>query len=247
MFKKVLSSLGVQGVQVNTVLTNPQLQVGQNLQGAIHFTGASSSKRINGIYLELMTMVEVESGDHEARQAQCIARWPISGAFDLLANQRHECPFNLQLPLETPITQLNCHYNHSQVWLHTHLDIDWAIDAHDDDALAIYPSPTMQALITALEQCGLSLYSADVERGQLRGGHFQSTIGCYQELEFRPTAWLSSLNELEVSFVTTHDQTHVLFEVDRKMCGDHYRTLSLPHTPIDIASLSAHLKQLLQL
>ena len=247
MFKQVLSSFGLQGVQVDTILNTPHLQVGQALQGAIHFKGASSSKRINAISLELMTMVEVESGDHESRQAQCIARWPMSGAFDLLAEQTHQCPFNLMLPFETPITQLNCHYNHTQVWLHTHLDIDWAIDAHDNDALAIYPSPPMQAVITALEQCGLSLYSADVEHGQLRGGHFQSTIGCYQELEFRPNAWLSNLNELEVSFVTTAQQTHVLFEVDRKMRGDHYQTLSLPHTAIDIASLTAHLKQLLGL
>ena len=50
-----------------------------------------------------------------------------------------------------------------------------------------------------------------------------------------------------MSFVTTAQQTYVLFEVDRKMRGDHYQTLSLPHSPIDIESLTAHLKQLLGL
>ena len=247
MFKQVLSSFGIQGVQVDTLLHTPHLEVGQALQGVIHFKGASSNKRINGIYLELMTMVEVEHGDRESRQAQCIARWPISAAFELLAEQVHQCPFHIQLPYETPVTQLNCHYNQTQVWLHTHLDIDWAVDAHDDDALAIYPNAAMQAVVSALEACGLVLYSSDVERGQLRGGYFQSTIGCYQELEFRPRAWLSSLNELEVSFVATPNQTHVVFEIDRKLRGDTYRTLSLPHQKIDLASLSLHLKQLLGL
>lgn len=247
MFKQVLSSFGIQGVQVDTLLHSPHLEVGQALQGVIHFKGATSNKRMNGIYLELMTLVEVESGEHETRQAQCIARWPISGAFELVAEQVHQCPFNIQLPFETPVTQLNCYANHTKVWLHTHLDIDWAVDAHDDDALAIYPNAAMQTLITALQHCGLSLYSADVERGQLRGGHFQSSIGCYQELEFRPTAWLSRLNELEVSFVATATQTHVLFEIDRKLGHDHYQTLSLPHTTLDVGSLAAHLKQLLAL
>ena len=194
-----------------------------------------------------MTLVEVENGEHESRQAQCIARWPISGAFELMAEQVHQCPFNIQLPFETPVTQLSCQHNQTRVWLHTHLDIDWAIDAHDDDALAIYPNHAMQALITAMQQCGLHLYSADVERGQLRGGYFNSSLGCYQELEFRPTTWLSHLNEVEVSFVATAHQTHVLFEVDRKMRGDHYQTLSLPHSAIDIAGLTTHLKQLLNL
>ena len=247
MFNQVLSSFGIQGVQVDTILTTPHLEVGQNLSGSIHFKGASSNKKINGIYLELMTMVEVESGDHENRQAQCIARWPISGAFELLAQQVHQCPFHLQLPFETPVTQLSCQYNHTRVWLHTHLDIDWAVDAHDDDAVAIYPNAAMQALITAMQHCGLQLYSTDVERGQLRGGYFNSTLGCYQELEFRPTTWLSQLNEVEVSFVATAHQTHVVLEIDRKLRGDHYKTLSLPHTAIDVASLTTHLKQLLNL
>lgn len=247
MFNKVLSSFGIQGVQVDTILHTPHLEVGQSLQGAIHFKGANSNKKINAIFLELMTLAEVENGNHESRQAQCIARWHISGAFELRANQVHQCSFNLQLPYETPVTQFACAYNQTQVWLHTHLDIDWAVDAHDDDALAVYPNSAMQALITALQNCGLNLYSTDVERGQLHGGYFQSSLGCYQELEFRPNTWLSQLNEVEVSFVVTQNQTHVVFEVDRKMRGDFYKTLSLPHTPIDIASLTTHVQQLLNL
>jgi hypothetical protein len=40
---------------------------------------------------------------------------------------------------------------------------------------------------------------------------------------------------------------HVVFEIDRKLRGDTYKTLSLPHQKIDLASLSLHLKQLLDL
>ena len=45
MFKQVLSSFGLHGVQVDTILNTPHLEVGQNLQGSIHFKGASSTKK----------------------------------------------------------------------------------------------------------------------------------------------------------------------------------------------------------
>ncbi len=47
-----------------------------------------------------MTQAEVESGDHEHKQELCIAQWHISGAFQFLANQSHQLPFNIQLPFE---------------------------------------------------------------------------------------------------------------------------------------------------
>lgn len=247
MFQQILSSFGIQGVKVDTILHTAQLSVGQTLQGNIHFQGTSSNKRINAITLQLMTMVEVESADQEYRQAQCIAQWPISAAFELLAHQAHTCPFHLQLPFETPITALNCPRQQTQVWLHTHLDIDWAVDAHDDDHLVIHPNAAMQSVITAMELCGLALYSADVERGQLRGGHFQSSIGCYQELEFRPVGMFNALNEVEVSFVATATQTHILFEVDRKLRGDQYRSLTLHNHYNDVQALTLELKRLLHL
>lgn len=108
MLNKALSSLGLQGIKTDTLLRTPQLYPSQNLQGQIHFQGASVNKNINGIYLQLMT--EAESGDHERKQELCIAQWHISGAFQLLANQS---------------TQLQCAHNTTRVWLHTHLDADW--------------------------------------------------------------------------------------------------------------------------
>ncbi len=246
MFNKLISSLGLQGVKVDTILNTPILQAGQQLTGEILFQGASSNKNINGIYLNLMTSAEVESGDNEFTEALCIARWHVSGAFELQANQVHRFPFQVQLPFETPITEVVCSRNATRVWLHTHLDVDWGLDATDRDYLHIGPNPAMQAFLQAMQHCGYQLYSVDVEKGQLRGGHFNSTIGCYQELEFRPTQFLSGINEVEVSFVAQAEQTHVLLEIDRKFRGDHYRSLTIPHQHIHIPSLVEEIQRLLQ-
>lgn len=245
MLNKVLSNLGLQGIKIDTHLHTTQLYPGQNLQGQINFQGASSHKSINGIYLQLMTQAEVESGNHEHLQDLCIAQWQISHAFQLQANQIHQLPFNIQLPLETPITQLQCSNNHTRIWLHTHLDVDWGLDATDRDYLYIHPTPIMQSVIQAMQQLGFQLSSADVERGQINAGYFRSSLGCYQELEFRPQQWGSTIKEIEISFITELNQTHILFEVDRAFRGDGYRTLSVAHQPIHPQQLLSEIQHIL--
>ncbi|WP_265733744.1 sporulation protein [Acinetobacter amyesii] len=60
----MLSNLGLQGIKIHTHLYTSQLYTGQSLQGQINFQGTYSNKNINGIYQQLMTQAEVESGDH---------------------------------------------------------------------------------------------------------------------------------------------------------------------------------------
>lgn len=229
MLNKILSSFGVQGIHIDTILKTSSLQPGQLLTGEIHFKGATTNKSINGLSLQLMTKVEVESEDHEYTQNLCIAHWNISAAFELIAHQAHIIPFQIQLPYETPITALKCARNRSQVWLHTHLDVDWGIDAQDQDGLQIKPTFIMQNFLNAMQHCGFILAHADVEKGQLNGQGFRSTIGCYQELEFVPQGMFNSINEVEVSFVAQEHHTHVLIEIDRKFRGDGFRSMTIPH------------------
>ena len=245
MFNKLMSSLGMQGIQVNTCIYNSPIQAGQVLNGEVIFKGASSHKNINGIHLQLMTSAEVESGDSEYNQALCIAQWHISGAFELQANASHNFPFSIQLPFETPITEVQCRQNKTHVWLHTHLDVDWGLDATDKDYLRIAPTPAMQAFLQAMQQCGFALATVDVEKGQLRGHGFNSTIGCYQELEFKPTAMFNQINEVEVSFVAEQHQTHVLLEIDRKFRGDGFKNFTIPHQQANVPALVNEIKRTL--
>ena len=247
MFNKLMSSLGLQGIQVDTRLHNLQLQAGQVLNGEVIFKGAAANKTINGIYLKLMTTAEVEANDSEYNTSLSIAEWHISGAFELQANQSHTFPFSIQLPFETPLTDLACQHNKTRVWLHTHLDVDWGLDATDKDFLQIAPTPTMHAFIQAMQDCGLHLVSTDVEKGQLRGNGFYSTLGCSHELEFKPAQFFSGINEVEVSFVAEQQQTHVLLEVDRKFRGDGFKSLSIPHQHANPAVLANEIRRLLGL
>lgn len=247
MFHKILSNLGIQGVEINTCIYTANPQAGQIINGEIIFKGANSNKSVNGIYLYLKTRAEVESGDHEFNQDLTIQQWHISGAFELQANQSHNIPFSIQLPFETPITDVACRINKTRVWLHTHLDIDWGVDATDQDHLNILPTPAMQAFLSAMQQCGFALATVDVEKGQLRGGNYFSTIGCYQELEFIPTRHFSGINEVEVSFVAQEQQTHVMLEVDRKFRGDQLRSITIPHQNISVPHLVQQIQHILNI
>lgn len=247
MFKKMLSGLGIQGIQVDTQLHNHLLEPGQIVHGEVIFQGGASDKNINGIYLHLNTMAEVEAGDHEYQNTLTIQQWHLSSAFQLKAHARHQFPFSVQLPFETPITEVACRRNHSRVWLHTHLDVDWGLDASDKDYLQIVPSMAMQAFIQAMQHCGFVLATVDVEQGQLRANHFSSTIGCYQELEFVPQGLFHGINEVEVSFVAEAHQTHIMLEIDRKFRGDQLRSLTIPHHNIQVPLMVQSIKQLLNI
>lgn len=242
MFGKMMAAMGLQGVRVDTIIHTPDLSAGQLIQGEVQLSGADSAKTINGLALQLMTIAEVESGDHEFNQPLMLQQWRLAERFELAAKQSLTLPFQVQLPYETPITEVACRRNSSRVWIHTNLDVDWGLDATDRDFLRIHPTPVMAAFLQAMQQCGLHLNSVDVERGQLRGRGFQSSIGCYQEFEFVPSS-LGSLNEVEVSFVAEQQQTHVMLEVDRKFKGDQLKTFSLPNQQTNVEALVQQLRR----
>lgn len=248
MFTQLMSTLGFANVKIDTRLHHQTVQAGQVVQGEIIFRGVEQDKLVNGLSLRLMTLVEVESGDYEFKQNMCLAEWKICDEFRLSANKLYTIPFNIQLPYEVPITQMACRFNKSKVWIDTHLDIDWAFDAYDKDVLYVVPTPAMEAFLFAMQQCDMLLVHADVEKGHLNGGYFRSHLGCYQELEFASNNMLTSIRQVEVSFVPEAHQTHVLLEIDRRFAyRDSYQVLTIQHQQIDVGQLAQKIKSMLGL
>ncbi|MFV5385189.1 sporulation protein [Acinetobacter junii] len=247
MFNKIMSGLGLQGVTVETRLQNPNLQAGETLHGEISFKGGSSDKEINGLYLQLMTMAEVESGDHEFNQPLVLQEWLVNSRFLLPAHQAHSFPFNIQLPFETPITEVACRRNGARVWIQTHMDVDWGLDAIDRDYLKVVPTAAMKSFLQAMQQCGFVLSTVDVEKGQLTARNFRSTIGCYQELECVSSHMFSGFNEVEVSFVAEAQQTHIMLEIDRTFRSDQLLTMTISNQNLDVNQITQQIRRLLQI
>ena len=228
MFKKILASVGIGGAKVDTLLHTEILCPGEKFSATIVVKGGDTEQEISGLDLALLTRVKVERDDTEMVINKKLAYWHIADRFVINPGEVREIPFEGQLPLETPITNNGARSNQTRVWLSTGLNIDMALDARDKDPISVIATSTQNKVLQAMDACGYTLMKADVEEGAVRAQHFQFSLGCYQELEFRPNKFaLFGLNEVEVTFVTTPDQTHILFELDRNFGGDTYRSLSL--------------------
>ncbi|MEF1254777.1 sporulation protein [Vibrio sp. M260112] len=156
-----------------------------------------------------------------------------------------ERTFSYTVSEETPITALNALKNQCHVWLETTLDIDFAIDPKDRDFVEVRPLPVVAKILSAIEQAGFAMVKADVEKGLLRGGNFSSKSGCYQEIEFRNSGFISS-KEIELSFVLEGATVHCLAEVDRSLSvrGDQYLSFSLQRQASD-AEIAAAVNRIL--
>lgn len=238
MFKKILAKIGVGGAEVDTVLRKTCLMPGEWVAGEVIIRGGDVEQEIEGLKLRLMTQVEVEEEDQEFLQNYCIESWELNERFKLGAHEERIFPFEIRIHPETPITSLNTYHNRTKVWLGTDLEIDYALDAEDKDYLQIEPTPAMCKLLEAMQHLGFNLKSADVEKGYLRGPNFESISGCYQELEYAPSASTSwRLQEVEVSMIPEETRTHVLLELDRRFSGDGYQALTLMHDDLDLETL----------
>ncbi len=245
MFKKLLASVGIGAARVDTLILSESLVPGERFEIEIQIVGGEVAQSINGLDLRLMTLAEVEHQEGESQQSVQLHHWHLDDTFVIGAGESLSDRFELTLLLETPLTALNCRRNQTRVWLETGLDIAQGRDGRDRDALHVAPTETMARVMAAVAQCGFSLHSADVEKGQLRGPDFVSSAPCYQELEYRPTGFGAvRINEVELSFVAQPGVTHVMLEVDRRFGGDSLRCFSVSEGE-SAARIAARVSQLL--
>jgi len=262
MFKKLLASMGVGSAEVDARLHQSRVTPGGVVTGKVHIRGGEARQEVEDLSLFLMTEMEVEQGDAEYRQPYAIQRVQLARDFLLNPRDQFVVPFQLHVHPETPITEIpttqahpaagkggwgpghgaaQAHYGfppsrrgrQTSVWIHTGLSIDDGVDSTDRDLLTVTPTAPMLRFLGAVANLGFQLVSADVERGTLRGIGFQSTTGCYQEIEYRPmpgSRYAGRIKEIEVSFVTRYRDTCVLIEADQRFRRhDAYRSLILDH------------------
>lgn len=223
MLNKLAASIGIGAAKVDAILNTPDVQQGGTVAGTIKIIGGKAEQHIDAVDIHLMTTVKTEVDDRPVYSSFPIEKFSVPlnetvGNGDLI-----EFPFEFELHKEAPITTLNIHNNKCQVWLQTSLDIDNAIDPTDKDLINVYPCDTVAKILDFVAMNGGNMIKADVEKGILNGGHFQSTSGFYQELEYKING-----RETELSFVMDGGVVHCLVEKDRFFGGDSYSSFSLP-------------------
>ncbi|MFG3439328.1 sporulation protein [Nonomuraea sp. NPDC047897] len=213
VFRKLMAAFGA-GVEVDTVLTGTTVRPGETLRGVVNFRGGGSDYKVEGIFIDLTAVVEVESGDNEYKTTYSFLRQQVAGTFQLAAGAQHGQPFEIPMPWETPVSAVAGHpLPGMKLGVATELALAGAIDKGDLDPLFVSPLPAQEHVLGALGRMGFHFKKADLERGTLYG----STMPFFQEIEyFAGGQWRRYFNELELTFIAGPRQMDVILEADKR-------------------------------
>lgn len=212
LFRKILSSVGVGGAEVNTLLSKSTVRIGEEIQGTVNIIGGSVEQNINRVEVELKTEYIKEVDDRKERHTATLEKLIVGRDILVNPNEKKQIPFTLRVPDHTPISM-----NQRNVWVETELEIPLAIDPEDRDYVNIKPSHTMEVVLDAMiNVLGFRLREVECKAGYISGGQ-----GSFlQEFEFVPqSAFRGALDELEITFLPDVEGINLFIQVDRRARG----------------------------
>lgn len=151
MFDKMLSKIGIGAAKVDTTLHQPEIMRGEVLTGEVKMKGGKTAQEIRQVYIDLQTHYVEETPEGLTTHTHTLHRLEIADAFTLEAGEEVIYDFELEIPLETPIS-----FGNTKSWIRTGLDVAWAFDPSDSDPIAILPDPASDRLMAAVEDLGFA-------------------------------------------------------------------------------------------
>ncbi|GGO13468.1 hypothetical protein GCM10010116_27140 [Microbispora rosea subsp. aerata] len=216
VFKRMLGALGVGAPSVDTVLSTPRVRPGGVLTGEVRLSGGDFDAEIEDITLGLVAAVEIEHGDIEGAGVGEFFRSRVSGPFTLRKGENRNIPFQMPVPWETPISEIDGqHLTGMALGVRTEVAIAKAVDKGDLDPVAVEPLPSQHRILESFLQLGFTFKSADLEAGQLYG--VRQELPFFQEIEFYPPPRHAGVvGEVELTFVADPAGLEVILEADKR-------------------------------
>lgn len=214
VFKKVLASVGIGATRIDTKLHQSSVKQGETLTGVVEVYGGDVEQHISEITLLLQTTFIEEVHDRKHTSTGTLGRYLLTNSFTILAGEKKEFPFSIEVPFATPASSGN-----SKVWLLTNAGIEMAVDPSDKDLFTVQPSDLLNSVLSAMSSLGFRLREVETEKGSRRNG---STLPYLQEFEFVPTSgeFRNKFDEIELTPIK-HDAASLTLHVqlDRKARG----------------------------
>ena len=206
MFQNILTSLGVGGASIDTVLEANEVAIGERLRGEVRVKGGSSEQDIRGVVVELVTRCLVDAGGDNKTHAEIPVASEKLELGAVGAGEDRALPLEVEIPLWAPLS-----VGSTSTFLRTRLDVARAIDPRDSDRLRIVPNRTVTAVLEGMGQAGFRLTESEVEFKARRMPPF------VQEFDFKPTSFGDfDVDEVELSFRPTAGGVEVLLTVDNR-------------------------------
>jgi sporulation-control protein len=213
---KSLASLGIGAAQVDTRLNQQTFYAGDSVQGVVFIQGGQAEQQIDDIYLYLV----IHYLRNNKKTSFILQEYQLSKSFVIQANETKEIPFQIHLPLVTPMST-----GSYPIYLKTGLDIKMAIDPSDEDLIEVLPHPTVQNCLKQIEDSEFILYQI---YNQYDPG--AKPFGFQQVFQFRPIGrYHGYIDELNVVFNLSDSEVLMNLEMIRAN-QSFYTTLSWnPH------------------
>lgn len=212
LFRKILSSVGIGGAEVNTVISQSSVRIGEDIQGVVNIIGGSVEQNISRVEVELKTEYIKEVDDRKERRIATLVKLVVDRDIVVTPNEKKQIPFTFRVPYHTPISM-----NRRNVWVETELEIPLAVDPEDRDYVEIKPNRIMEVVLDAMKNVlGFRLREVECNAGYISG----SQGGFVQEFEFVPqSAFSGVLDELEITFLPDSEGIDLFMQVDRRVRG----------------------------
>ncbi|GGE26996.1 sporulation-control protein [Marinithermofilum abyssi] len=192
VFDKALASIGIGAARVDTRLEKTQFQPGELVRGEILVRGGQADQLVDDIYLFLT----VHYLKNDKKIPYVLQKYQLSEFFVVKAEEYKLIPFQIRLPLETP---MSC--GRFPIYLKTGLDIKKAVDPKDVDRIEVFPHRTVERILGEIEKADFILYKVFNEEVK------EGALPFVQIFQFRPSGrYHGYLDELNLYFdLTAHD------------------------------------------
>ncbi|RZS43028.1 sporulation-control protein [Herbihabitans rhizosphaerae] len=162
VFKKMMQKFGVGGPSVDTVLDDPHCVPGGRLTGEVRLVGGEADAAIEHIALSLTVQ-----GGRGGRSQLELHRVVVAEAMTLAAKEQREIRFTLEVPWETPVTEVSGQQLPGmELGLRTELSIAKAVDKGDLDPVFVAPLPSQDAVLDAIGVLDFQFNGATVMPGK---------------------------------------------------------------------------------
>ncbi|MBC9714436.1 sporulation protein [Streptomyces sp. TRM66268-LWL] len=182
-FRKLLSSLGINAPEVQTVLDNHIARPGEQLTATVAVRGGGADVEVERFTVELIVRFEAKDGQEE-KYLNTVAQHTFEAPFTLRAGETRTEKVAFDLPLEMPLTHaLGRPVPGAYSALRTELAIDKSVDKGDLDPVEIHALPAQDAVLRAMEELGFTLTEAEVKPGRARTT--VQAVDWWQEIELK--------------------------------------------------------------
>ncbi|MFC3476525.1 sporulation protein [Halobacterium litoreum] len=202
--KDVLSRVGIGAATVDAIVPET-VTAGDTVDVTVHVEGGDTEQDVDSIYFAVCTKYKTD----ESSRKGVVSKARLSESFTIDADEEREFETEIEIPRDTPVS-----VGHTQVWVETGLDIDWALDPDDTDYIDVQPGPHEEAVLDAFDDLGFRVREGHpVESERLFSG--QRFV---QEFEFVPRSgpFAGKVDEVEVVTHPTGEGVDCLLEVDKR-------------------------------